>query len=357
MAEVVLSKLTRRYEGAGASAAVHEIDLRVASGEVLVLVGPSGCGKSSTLRMVAGLEQPDAGEVRIDGRPMTRVPPQDRDVAMVFQGYALYPHMRVREILAFPLRMRGVDAATQRRKVDEAAEMLSLGKLLDRRPGELSGGEAQRVAMGRAIVRSPKVFLFDEPLANLDAALRAELRVDLSSLLRRLRATALYVTHDYVEAMTIGDRIAVMRKGRLEQVGTPREVYARPATSFVAGFLGAPPMNVVPIARDGDSIVAAGARMPSAGVDPRATMLGVRPEHVRVAEQAPEGVEGMLRIEALVAAVEPLGAESFLALDASGARLSARVPGIDAPARGAALHVLVDSRDVHWFDADGRRLG
>jgi multiple sugar transport system ATP-binding protein len=354
VAEVVLSKLTRRYEGAGASAAVRAIDLTIASGEVLVLVGPSGCGKSTTLRMVAGLEQPDGGEIRIDGRPMNGVPPQDRDVAMVFQGYALYPHMKVREILAFPLRMRGIDATTQRRKVDEAAAMLGLGKLLDRRPGELSGGERQRVAMGRAIVRSPKVFLFDEPLSNLDAALRAELRVELSSLVRELRTTALYVTHDYVEAMTIGDRIAVMRGGRLEQVGSPREVYGRPATSFVAGFLGTPPMNVVEIARDGAEILVAGARMPAADVDPRATLVGVRPEHLRLDGL---GGEPALRIEATVAAVEPLGAESHLSLEASGARLRARIAGIDAPERGASIVAHIAPRDLHWFDGEGRRIG
>ena len=210
-----------------------------------MLVGPSGCGKSTALRIIAGLEPADAGAVRLDGRDITHAPPQDRDVAMVFQGYALYPHLTVRENIEFPLRMRRVPKADRATRVAEAAALLGLGKLLSRHPAELSGGERQRVAMGRAIVRSPKAFLFDEPLSNLDAALRAELRVELASLVRRLGTTSVYVTHDQVEAMTMADRIAVMRAGTLQQVGTPRAIYEAPANVFVASFLGSPPVNLV----------------------------------------------------------------------------------------------------------------
>ncbi|MCC6557363.1 MAG: ABC transporter ATP-binding protein, partial [Polyangiaceae bacterium] len=250
MAAISLRGLVRRFQG-GDRPALAGLDLDVEDGELLVLVGPSGCGKSTALRLIAGLDAPDAGTVSIGGRDVGRVPPQDRDVAMVFQGYALYPHMTAREIMAFPLKMRGVPAAERARRVEEAAATLAIGRLLDRRPGELSGGERQRVAMGRAIVRAPKVFLFDEPLSNLDAALRAELRVELAALVRRLGTTSVYVTHDQVEAMTMGDRIAVLRAGELQQIGPPRSIYEDPANAFVAGFLGSPAINLIEVARDG----------------------------------------------------------------------------------------------------------
>jgi len=351
MARVELRGLVRAYPGAGAPA-LAALDLEAGDGELLVLVGPSGCGKSTALRLVAGLDTPDGGRVIIDGRDMTSVPPQDRDVAMVFQGYALYPHLSARDNIAFPLKMRGVAAADRRRRVDEAAALLGLERLLDRRPGELSGGERQRVAMGRAIVRKPRVFLFDEPLSNLDAALRAELRVEIAALVRRLGVTSLYVTHDQIEAMTMGDRIAVMRGGRLQQVGAPRSIYEDPANTFVAGFLGSPPINWIDLALRDGRLEGAGAVWPApAGVGARAGLrAGVRPEHVRTSG-------GGVPIDATVVANEPLGAETHVLLDAAGTRLRAKVPGFDAPERGAVVRVFVPEAAVLWFDgATGERL-
>ncbi|HUF57351.1 MAG TPA: ATP-binding cassette domain-containing protein, partial [Thermohalobaculum sp.] len=239
MAEIVLSGLTKRF---GDATVVDAVDLTVEDRELMVLVGPSGCGKSTVLRMVAGLEEVSAGTVAIGGRVVNDLPPKDRDIAMVFQTYALYPHMSVRENLEYGLKMRRVARPERSRLVEEAAEILGLGALLDRKPRELSGGQRQRVAVGRAIVRKPQVFLFDEPLSNLDARFRMQMRAEIARLQKRLETTALYVTHDQVEAMTMGQRIAVMKDGRLQQVGTPLEVYRRPANLFVAGFVGSPPM-------------------------------------------------------------------------------------------------------------------
>jgi multiple sugar transport system ATP-binding protein len=345
MARVELRGLVRHYSGSDIPA-LRSLDLEAGDGELLVLVGPSGCGKSTALRLVAGLDTPDGGSVILDGEDMTRVPPQDRDVAMVFQGYALYPHLSARENIAFPLRMRGVPAPERARRVDEAAALLGLGRLLDRRPGELSGGERQRVAMGRAIVRRPRVFLFDEPLSNLDAALRAELRVEIASLVRRLGVTSLYVTHDQIEAMTMGDRIAVMRGGALQQVGAPRVIYEDPANAFVAGFLGSPPINWIDLTpRDGHLVGAGVAWPPPPGIGVRAGLrAGVRPEQVRMGG-------GGIAIEATVVTNEPLGAETHVLLDAAGTRLRAKVPGFDAPARGEAVRVFVAEEAVLWFDA------
>jgi multiple sugar transport system ATP-binding protein len=352
VAEVQARNLTRRYEG-NPAAALSGLSLTVASGELVVIVGPSGCGKSTALRLIAGLDECDDGEVLIGGRAMRGVPPQDRDVAMVFQGYALYPHMRVRDILAFPLRMRSVAKPERESCVGSTAKMLGIGHLLDRRPGELSGGERQRVAMGRALVRRPRVFLFDEPLSNLDAALRAEIRVEIGTLVRELGATTLYVTHDHVEAMTLGDRIAVLRKGKLEQVGTPREVYERPATAFVATFLGSPSMNLGRARRDGDRIGLGGLRLRAleGGVLPEELLVGVRPEHVRLGGAVGSGA---VRATARVVAVEPLGSETYVHLDAGGATLRARVPGFDAPARTSEVEVWFDAGAVHAFAADER---
>jgi multiple sugar transport system ATP-binding protein len=320
----------------------------------MVLVGPSGCGKSTALRMIAGLDDPDEGSVLIGGKSMTSVPPQDRDVAMVFQGYALYPHMKVRDIIGFPLKMRKVPKQERDRTVKEAAGLLSIERLLDRRPSELSGGERQRVAMGRALVRRPKVFLFDEPLSNLDAALRGEIRVEIGALVRKLGATTVYVTHDHVEAMTLGHRIAVMRDGKLEQVGTPREVYERPATAFVAGFLGSPAMNLRPARREDRSIVADAIRLRATGdvPDTEDLLLGVRPEHVRVGGTP---LPGSVEVRARVTAVEPLGAETFVHLDVGGAPLRSRLPGFEAPARGDDVEVHFAPVHVHLFRADAPR--
>jgi multiple sugar transport system ATP-binding protein len=352
VARVELRSLSRRFPGADAPA-LASLDLEAGDGELLVLVGPSGCGKSTALRLLAGLDTPDGGAVLLDGRDVTGVPPQDRDVAMVFQGYALYPHLSARQNIAFPLRMRGVPAAERARRVDEAAALLGIGRLLDRRPGELSGGERQRVAMGRAIVRRPRVFLFDEPLSNLDAALRAELRVEIAALVRRLGVTSLYVTHDQIEAMTMADRIAVMQAGELQQVGPPRTVYEDPANVFVAGFLGSPPINWIDLAVREERLEGAGANwVPPAWLEVRAGLrAGVRPEHLRLRE------EGGVAIAATVITNEPLGAETHVLLDAGGTRLRARVPGFDAPDRGSAVRISVPAEAVLWFDGEtGRRL-
>jgi multiple sugar transport system ATP-binding protein len=357
MAAISLRGLTRRFEaldGAGAPA-LNSLDLDVAEGELLVLVGPSGCGKSTALRLIAGLDTPSSGSIAIGGRDVRGVPPQERDVAMVFQGYALYPHLTVREIIAFPLKMRGVPAKEREKRAEETAATLGLARLLDRRPAELSGGERQRVAMGRAIVRNPKIFLFDEPLSNLDAALRAELRVELASLVRRLGTTAIYVTHDQIEAMTMGDRIAVLRHGVLQQAAPPRAIYEDPANVFVAGFLGAPPINRVDLRREGDRFAAPGVSIPApSGVDLESITAAIRPEHLAIG-QAPSA--SSIAIQAEVVVAEPLGAEAYLHLDASGTPLRARVPGFDIPERGASITVSIDPRRVLWFDAStGERV-
>jgi multiple sugar transport system ATP-binding protein len=347
--EVLLESVSKRFapekRGAPPAAALDGVTLAVEAGEIVVVVGPSGCGKSTLLRLVAGLEWPDRGSVAIAGKPMAGVAPQDRDVAMVFQGYALYPQMTAREILEFPLKMRNVPSAQRARAVDEAASMLRLEKLLDRRPGELSGGERQRVAMGRAIVRKPRVFLFDEPLSNLDAHLRGDLRLEIGQLVRRLGATALYVTHDHVEAMTLADRIAVMRGGRLLQLATPREVYERPATSFVGAFLGAPRMNLLPAQIDGDGIRAGGFRLPRpAGALPEAIEVGVRAEHVSLGDDGERGE---------ILAVEPLGAETHVVVRVGDVELRAQSRGFASRRRGEVVGVAIDPSRAIVFDAKG----
>jgi ABC-type sugar transport system ATPase subunit len=293
--------------------AVQGVTLAVLEGEFLVLVGPSGCGKSTLLRMVAGLEEVSEGEVRIDGRRVNDVAPRDRDVAMVFQNYALYPHMSVFENLAFGLKLRKVPLDEVRRRVETAAAALGLERYLERRPRELSGGERQRVALGRAMVREPKVFLFDEPLSNLDARLRVEMRAEIRRLHRRVGATMIYVTHDQVEAMTMGDRIAVLQRGVLQQVADPHTLYSRPANTFVAGFIGTPPVNLFAAraAADGGSVEVSGARWrlgeaqraALAGRGGAAVTVGVRPEHLATAA---EGLPATLEV------VEPLGSETLL---------------------------------------------
>ncbi len=348
---VTLQGLTRRF-GKAERPAVDRLNLEVEAGEVVSLVGPSGCGKSTTLRLIAGLDTPDAGSIRIAGRDVARVPPQDRDVAMVFQGFALYPHMTVREMLAFPLRMRRAKKDEIGKLVADTAKLLNITRLLDRRPAELSGGEQQRVAMGRAIVRRPEVFLFDEPLSNLDAALRAELRVELGKLLRRLGATALYVTHDQAEAMTLSDRIVLLNMGKLEQVASPREIYESPQTLFAASFFGSPPMNLLDAQADGAGGVAGGFRL---GAVPEAEqlVLGIRPEHVQLGPDAAGDIRGSAR----VAGVERLGGESHVELDSDGATLRAKTTGFDAPEHGAVVPVAFFRRQVRFFDRKtGRAL-
>ena len=350
MNEVQLEGVTKTFEG-GDGGALRGISLGVEKGELVVVVGPSGCGKSTTLRIIAGLEEADGGAVHIGGKSMAGVAPQDRDVAMVFQGYALYPTMTVRENMEFPLKMRKMEPAERARRVDEAAKMLALGRLMKRLPSELSGGERQRVAMGRAIVRRPRVFLFDEPLSNLDAALRQELRVEIGALVRELGVTAVYVTHDQVEAMTLASRICVMRKGRIEQVATPRTIYEAPATSFVASFIGAPKMNLLEASSSGEC---GPFRIDVPRGLPERVLVGVRPEDVRlVAADAP----GAAQLE--VAIAEPLGAETNFVLRApGGVELRTRAPGFDPRSPGSPVHVSLAGARLHFFaaDDDGKRL-
>jgi multiple sugar transport system ATP-binding protein len=351
--DAVCKRFAERPRAGPAAPALDAVTLSVTRGEIVVVVGPSGCGKSTLLRIVAGLEDADAGTVSIGGRPMHGVAPQDRDVAMVFQGYALYPHMTARQILDFPLKMRKIARPQRARTVEETAALLRIEHLLDRRPGEMSGGERQRVAMGRAIVRKPRVFLFDEPLSNLDASLRGDIRLEIGLLVRRLGATALYVTHDHVEAMTLADRIAVLRAGRLLQLGTPREVYERPATSFVAAFLGTPRMNIIEARALGDSILAGPFRLPrpaGEGELPARFEVGVRPEHVRLGVAGEPGE---------IVAVEPLGAETHLTVRVGELRLRAIARGFEAFRRGDTVHVSIDLPDATLFDVEqsgGARL-
>ena len=341
-------------DGKDAPSALAGVSIAVQKGELLVVVGPSGCGKSTTLRIVAGLEDADGGDVRIGGKSMKGVPPQERDVAMVFQGYALYPQMTVRENIEFPLKMRKVEGKERRKHADEAASMLRLGPLMDRLPSELSGGERQRVAMGRAIVRRPRVFLFDEPLSNLDAALRQDLRIEIGALVRELGVTAIYVTHDQVEAMTLADRICVMQKGSVLQIAAPREIYETPATSFVATFLGTPRMNLIDARTDGAQLLCGPFRIAKPEGAPDSLVVGVRPEDVHLAK---EGDPGAARFE--VAVSEPLGAETHLLLRAGDVELRVRAPGFDPRPAGAAVHVTIDAERMHLFAAapEGKRLG
>ena len=323
--------------------AVCDFDLDVGDGELMILVGPSGCGKSTALRMVAGLEDITAGELRVDGNVVNDRPPKDRDIAMVFQSYALYPHMTVRENLAFGLRMRGATRDVIDRRVDEAARALALEPVLSRKPAQLSGGQRQRVALGRAIVREPKVFLFDEPLSNLDAKLRVETRAELARLHRRLAATVVYVTHDQEEAMTLGNRVAVMRDGFLQQVAPPMELYRRPANRFVAGFVGSPAMNFLP----GDVLR---SKPPRPGLT-----LGVRPHDLAIVGQK----EGDL--DAWVDVVEPRGSELliYLRLGAEHTGPEIRVVAPPEPTIEAerVVGVRFDRTRLHWFDEQsGQRV-
>jgi len=350
MAAISISGLTKRYTEDG-QAALSSLDLDVGDGEMLVLVGPSGCGKSTALRLVAGLEEPTGGRIELGGKDLTGVAPQHRDVAMVFQGYALYPHLSVADNMAFPLKMRGMGRTERADRVGEIAAMVGLSGKLERLPSELSGGERQRVAMGRAIVRQPKVFLFDEPLSNLDAKLRAELRVELVSLVRRLGTTSIYVTHDQAEAMTMGDRVAILNQGELQQIDAPKTVYTEPSNVFVAGFLGTPMMNLLTVDCDDGYAYAKGVRLPLPkwlSKRERVT-VGFRPEHVELSSGG--------TIEATVDAVEPLGAQTFVYLDAGGDELRVRLDGFGGPRPGDRVALTVADERLLWFDAqDGARL-
>ena len=353
MARVEMDRLTKRYEGK-ARAAVEDVSITVEAGELLVLVGPSGCGKSTVLRMVAGLEDITAGELRIAGRRVNDVPPKDRDVAMVFQNYALYPHMSVFENMAFGLKLRKLPPDEVAVRVRETAGLLGLEGYLERRPRELSGGERQRVAVGRALVRRPKLFLFDEPLSNLDAKLRTHMRAEIARLHHQLKTTMIYVTHDQVEAMTLGQRIAVLKDGALQQCADPLTLYGQPANRFVAGFIGSPAMNFLDaaVSADGHGLAVGGEalRVPEAhraALRPwagRPLVLGVRPEHLGL-EPGPAG-----SFAGRVAVREPLGNEVLLHADTAAGEVILRVTGGVAPEVDAAIRLTPDFAHAHYFD-------
>jgi len=347
MATVDLKDVRKVYPGG--VEAVKGVSIAIPDKALCVLVGPSGCGKSTLLRMIAGLESITDGTCAFDGKVVNAIGPTERDIAMVFQNYALYPHMKVYDNMAYGLRNRGTPKDEIDRRVRETARILELSHLLDRRPRELSGGQRQRVAMGRAIVRQPKVFLFDEPLSNLDAKLRGQMRVEIKNLQRALGVTSVYVTHDQLEAMTLADILVVMNAGQVEQMGNPLEIYEKPASTFVASFIGAPPMNLLPIV---DGKLADGSSL-SVSVPADATALGFRPEDADVTETTPKHA---LVLPATVEGVEPVGAESFLYCAAAGQRIVVRVGGRASHEIGAKLTIAAPLNKLHWFDKDGKRV-
>ena len=354
MAEISLQHVRKYYDNG--FHAVKDFNLHIEDGEFVVFVGPSGCGKSTTLRMIAGLEDISEGHLRIGGRVVNQLLPKERDIAMVFQSYALYPHMTVRQNMGFALKLDGVPKAQIAQRVDEAATMLHLQPLLERKPKELSGGQRQRVALGRAIVRKPQAFLMDEPLSNLDAKLRVEMRASISRLHRKLGVTTVYVTHDQVEAMTMGDRIVVMKGGEIQQVASPMELYERPANKFVGSFIGSPAMSFLhgqlrggEVRGDGFALaLPADMAQRVAPYQGREVSIGVRPEIVGL--QPSGGSDGVLRAVAEV--VEPLGAETIINLQVGAAQnLVARLAGNVKVAAGQALDLHLDCRRIHLFDA------
>ncbi|CUA99119.1 ABC transporter ATP-binding protein [Pannonibacter indicus] len=330
MGSIKLEQLSKSF---GEHAVIPGIDLEINDGEFVVFVGPSGCGKSTLLRLIAGLEDASGGRILIDGKDQTRTPPAQRGLAMVFQSYALYPHMSVRSNIGFPLKMAKADPADIKRKVEEAARILNLTDYLERRPGQLSGGQRQRVAIGRAIVRNPRCFLFDEPLSNLDAALRVAMRLEITELHQKLKATSIYVTHDQVEAMTMADKIVVLNKGRIEQVGSPLELYRSPANLFVAGFIGSPKMNLI----SGPAAAKHGAHT-----------IGLRPEHVTLSLDS-----GLWQGKVTVA--EHLGSDTFLHVEVEGAGTITTRTGGEFPVRhGDTVYVTPDLTRLHRFNSEGQ---
>jgi multiple sugar transport system ATP-binding protein len=365
MAEVSCRKVVKEYDGG--VQAVKGIDLDIADEEFVVLVGPSGCGKSTTLRMIAGLEEITGGEILIGGEVVNDVPPRDRDIAMVFQNYALYPHMSVFDNMAFGLKLRKFSKDEIKRRVDEAARILDIAPLLDRKPRALSGGQRQRVAMGRAIVRNPKVFLFDEPLSNLDAKLRVQMRTEIKKVHQTVKTTTVYVTHDQVEAMTLADRVVVMNAGHIEQIGTPQELYHHPATRFVAGFIGSPAMNFMPceiVAANGGLAVQINSQItlqvPASRVDRygpykgKKMVFGLRPEHLF--EYHEQGKPGWDRVDLKVDVVEPMGMETMVHFFLGGDPICARVaPETDChPEQMLAL--TADMNNMHLMEADSGKV-
>lgn len=354
MATVDLKDVKKVYPGG--VEAVKGVSIAIPDKELCVLVGPSGCGKSTLLRMIAGLETISAGTVAIDGKVVNAIGPTERDIAMVFQNYALYPHMKVYDNMAYGLRNRGTPKDEIDSRVRSTAKVLELSALLDRRPRELSGGQRQRVAMGRAIVRNPKVFLFDEPLSNLDAKLRGQMRVEIKNLQRKLGVTSVYVTHDQLEAMTLADILVVMNAGLVEQTGAPLDIYERPASIFVASFIGAPPMNLLVLSGSSSGpMLADGTAIGFAAPETPAVTLGFRPEDADVTFNA-EAPPGALVLPATVEAVEPVGSESFLHCAAAGSRIVVRVSGRAAAKPGDQLRVVARSEKLHWFDQAGKRV-
>src|SRR5215211_2545072 len=387
MSQIVLDKVTKRY--ADGFEAVKEMDLEVNDGEFMILVGPSGCGKSTALRMIAGLEDISGGELRIGDQVVNQLAPKDRDIAMVFQNYALYPHMTVRENMAFPLKLAGVERSEIDRKVNDAASILDLDQHLDRRPANLSGGQRQRVAMGRAIVRDPKAFLMDEPLSNLDAKLRVQMRTEVARIQNDLGTTTVYVTHDQTEAMTLGDRVAVMRAGVLQQVGSPAELYSDPVNLFVAGFIGSPAMNFMPAQLDGDraklpigEVQVPPERHGAGGSDAgRQVIAGIRPESFEDAALVGEARSRGTTFRAKIDLVESMGSELYAYFNTEGgiesdelAELAAdtgmeetaspsehtvvaRLDAASRVTRGEEAELWVDSSKLYLFDpSSGRRL-
>jgi sn-glycerol 3-phosphate transport system ATP-binding protein len=360
MASVTLQNVSKTYPGG--FEAIKGVGLEVADGQFCVLVGPSGCGKSTLLRMVAGLETVTGGEIDIGGRIVNQIEPAERDIAMVFQNYALYPHMSVYNNMAYGLRNRGMAKPEIDTRVREAARILELGAMLDRKPGQLSGGQRQRVAMGRAIVRQPKVFLFDEPLSNLDAKLRIAMRVEIRKLQRRLKTTSIYVTHDQLEAMTLADILVVMNGGHVEQIGNPLDIYQKPATTFVASFIGAPPMNLMPLRTDEIKAQFSGDSRTGGA----AGIMGIRPEDFVISADA---LAGGLTLDLTVEATERVGAETFIygtrqqqvqGVAANPGELPpgeviVRIPGAIAPAIGERIRAIAPREKLHLFSADGRK--
>ncbi len=344
MANLILRDLIKTYDK---TTVLHGINLEVHDGEFVVFVGPSGCGKSTTLRLIAGLEEVSSGIVEIAGRGVNNLEPKDRDIAMVFQNYAIYPHMTVRKNIGFGLRSSRASKAEKEQRIEEVAGILGMTDLLNRKPSQLSGGQRQRVAIGRAMVRDPAVFLFDEPLSNLDAQLRTQMRLEIKKLHQRVGSTIIFVTHDQVEAMTMADRIVIMKDGHIQQVGTPSEVYHKPANTFVARFIGAPAMNMLPgqvngagVALDAGGNVAVAAALPEG----RKVVVGVRPEDLFLADTTAI-IEGPVQLQ------EPLGHETLIYVGASGTEVIAKADGRAPPQVGETVYLSANPENVHVFDA------